>query len=114
MNILVIITSCVALGTSLVSVVVVITNLRTTVTALVKQEERITGKIEGAAQQFTDLLIVVKSFISAQTVMNEHLALGLQGQIRRSEESRAQQQKSDGVSELLAEVLRHKKIVDIG
>lgn len=114
MNIFIIIGSCVSLATSLVAIVVVITNLRANVDALKTQEERITLKIEGAAQQFTDLLVVVKSFISVQTVVNEHLADALRSVVMRCDECRAQHLKQDSTAQLLAEMLKHKQIVDIG
>ena len=113
MNILVIIGSAVSLLVSFSAIVVVIANLKSNVDALNKQEERMTAKIEDSTRDITHVLVEVKSFISEQTVINKYVAKSLESVVNRCEECRDQGTQQDGVAALLAEILKHKKIVDI-
>lgn len=98
---------------SIVSVVVVISNLRSNVDTLNKQEDRMTDKIDAAVKDLTDLLVVVKSFISEQAVVNKTVAKTLEGVVERCETCRDFTGHQDGLAKLLVEVLKHKRIVNI-
>jgi hypothetical protein len=114
MNTLGYISTGLSLLLSIVSIVVVITNLRANVDALNKQEERMTEKLEESTKDITNLLVEVKSFISEQTTINRFVSKTLEGVVDRCVDCRDQSVHQDGVAALLAEMLRHKKIVDIG
>ena len=109
-----IIGTALSLLTSIVAVVVVLTNLRANVDALNKQEARMTAKIEGSTKDISNLLVEVKSFVSEQTVINKFVAASLQGVMSRCDRCRDQSTQQYGVAMLLAEMLKQKKIVNIG
>jgi uncharacterized coiled-coil DUF342 family protein len=114
MNILVIIGSSVSLLTSIVAIVVVIANLRSNVDALNKQEERMTQKIDEAVSSLHELVVTVEKHIAQQGEINKVVAHSLETVVQRCESCREVSLQQDGVAALLAEMLRHKKIVDIG
>jgi len=114
MNILLIIGTSLSLLTSVVAIVVVITNLRSNVDALNKQEERMTLKVEEAVNSLNRLVVVVERHIAQQAEINKVVAKSLESVVERCETCRDVTIKQDGVAALWAEVLKHKKIVDIG
>lgn len=71
------------------------------------------AKIEQSTKDITNLLVEFKSFFAEQTTVNKFVAKALEGVVNRCEECRNQSTQQDGMAGLLAEILRHKKIVNI-
>jgi hypothetical protein len=114
MNTLIAIAAAFSVIASLVAVVVVFANLRFGVDALNKQEERLTGKHEKMLQDYMELLVLVKSFISQQAVVNQNVADTLKALMVKLEKSDQAISHSGSALSLLAEVLQNKRIVEVG
>ena len=114
MIVLVIIGVCVSLLTSIIAITVVVANLRSSVDMLNKQEERLTGKNEQMLRDQTELLVLVKAFIAKQAVINEQVAETLKTLREKLEGTERSAGESNSMMGLLAEVLKNKRIVDIG
>jgi hypothetical protein len=113
MNILIMVGTAVSLLTSVVAIVVVIANLRSSVDALNKQEDRLTGKHDLMLKDQTELLVLVKSFISEQAVVNKQVAKTLEALLIKLERHERDVNENHSALSLLSEVLQNKRIIDI-
>jgi allophanate hydrolase subunit 1 len=126
MNIIVeIIGLALSLLMSIVAIVVVFTKMgdnvdalkeqqRTSMAALDKQEERMSRKIEEAVGSLNDLVVTVERHMAQQAEINKVVAKSLESVVERCETCRSVTIKQDGVAALLAELLKHKKIIELG
>ena len=102
-----------SLITSLVALTVVITQMRSNLAVLNQREEQLTTKNAKTFQDITDLLILVKTFIAEQTEVNRHVSATLQSMVNKLDDTERRAVESKAVVDLVQEIMRRNKPVNI-
>lgn len=104
--VLAIIGVCISLLGSVVAITAVIVQMKTNMASLSKQDDRQEQREDKAAKEVSDLLVLLKSFISAQTEINMASSKALEAVVRKLEDLEKRTVESSSVVTLLAEVLK--------
>ena len=99
--------------TTIVAVTVVIVQMRASVATLSREEERRQTREDAAAKEVTEFLVLLKSFISAQTEINRKVEAALNGVCRQVEGLEQHIQQASAIKELLLEIIKKKGIASI-
>lgn len=103
----------ISLLTSVIAVTAVIVQMKTNVTSLGENDRKHAEREEKAAREVTELLVLLKSFISAQTEINKTVEMGLTGVVTKLQEMEKRTVEASTVVSLLTEVLKRKPGVAI-
>jgi hypothetical protein len=112
-NILMIVGTALSLVTSIIAITVVITQMRSNVDALKDQETRLVVKNEAVVKDLVDLLVLVKSFIAEQAVINKMVARTLDEMVSKFDKHQYQGSDTDtrAAIGLLADVLKQRGMI---
>lgn len=101
---------------SIVAVTVSITQMKSNITFLEKQQakadsdkDKLDAADHEAVKELTGLLVLVKEFISEQTVINKTVQEALHGMVNKIEVVEKQSTENAAVSSLLVELLKRGK-----
>lgn len=91
---------------SIIAVTISITQMKSNISALVREQEKLERSDSEAVKQLTDLLVLVKAFISEQTVINKTVARALDDIIRRIESTEELSRDTSSTVQLLTEFVK--------
>jgi multidrug resistance efflux pump len=95
-----------SLLTSIVGVTAVIVQMRANMATLSKQADQQETREEKAAKELSELFVLLKSFIAAQTEINRTVELGLRGAITKLEALDKRTAEASAIVELLTAALK--------
>lgn len=99
-----------SMAIAVISVTVVIVQMRTNVDRLTKHEESQELREERAARELTELLVLLKTFTAEQTQINKTVEAALSGVIDELKQMERRTVESSTVVSLLSEMLKRAEV----
>lgn len=99
--------------TTVIAVTVVLTQMRANVDALSREEGRRQAREDAATKEVTEFLVLLKSFIAAQTEINKKVEQALTGVMQQVDGLQTHMQQALAIKELLVEVLKKRGSLNI-